>query len=168
MMNDRLRQLTASELLTIDGEVAMQQSWLHDDYKCTFILLARNRLGASWNIDDELRAMIGDINIFINKDERIGEISVMIAEENCRQQGYGAEAVQLLMRYAIDRLAISRFEARIDVDNVASVRLFGDKLGFVSTTLKPNVFNEITMEYIVDGREQQLTLPFEIGDYVDL
>jgi len=39
MSNEELRQLTASEELTLDEEYAMQRSWREDDDKLTFIIL---------------------------------------------------------------------------------------------------------------------------------
>ena len=40
---ERCAEMTASEPLTIEEEYEMQQSWLEDPTKCTFIVLDRTR-----------------------------------------------------------------------------------------------------------------------------
>lgn len=41
MENEEIRELTASLPLTIDEEYQMQQTWLNDKDKCTFIILSK-------------------------------------------------------------------------------------------------------------------------------
>lgn len=41
MENEEIRELTASLTLTIDEEYEMQQTWLNDKDKCTFIILSK-------------------------------------------------------------------------------------------------------------------------------
>jgi hypothetical protein len=41
MENEEIRELTASEPLSIDEEYRMQQTWLNDKDKCTFIILSK-------------------------------------------------------------------------------------------------------------------------------
>lgn len=41
MQNEEIQQLTASLPLTLDEEYQMQQTWLNDQDKCTFIILSR-------------------------------------------------------------------------------------------------------------------------------
>lgn len=42
MDNEEIRQLTASLPLTLDEEYCMQQTWLNDQDKCTFIILSKD------------------------------------------------------------------------------------------------------------------------------
>lgn len=42
MENEEIRQLTASLPLTLDEEYHMQQTWLNDQDKCTFIILSKD------------------------------------------------------------------------------------------------------------------------------
>ena len=43
MQSEEIRELTASLPLTLDEEYQMQQTWLNDKDKCTFIVLDRER-----------------------------------------------------------------------------------------------------------------------------
>jgi hypothetical protein len=85
---------TASEPLSLEEEHAMQRSWLEDDNKCTFIVLDSSRLPTDRTAtqEEEIAAMIGDVNIFLNDadDAHVGEIEVMIAETHARGRGCGA------------------------------------------------------------------------------
>ena len=93
MQDQYLLDVTASEPLTMEQEVQMQQEWRDDEKKCTFIILARDLLnssdGSNMNLPpapseneghhDEtiypelvkstLDAMIGDINLFLSEEE---------------------------------------------------------------------------------------------------
>lgn len=97
MQDPFLLDATASEPLTMEQEIKMQQEWRDDECKCTFIILARDLLSpgscsdgddnevhippAPINkgcneeqlypklIDQTLHAMIGDINLFLSQEE---------------------------------------------------------------------------------------------------
>lgn len=76
MKDPWLREMTASEPLSLEEEFAMQKSWREDDDKLTFIVLDKGRG----------EAMAGDVNLFLNdhEDRSTGEIEVMIAEAESR------------------------------------------------------------------------------------
>lgn len=57
------------------------------------------------------------------------EIGIALTESSERGQGYAAEALRLLIRYAFDELGLRRLWARVIEDNHPSLRLF-DSLGF--------------------------------------
>jgi Acetyltransferase (GNAT) domain len=84
MQNASLLEATGSEPLTLPQEYEMQESWRLDENKCTFIVLARDLLSTkipsntddSHNDDDNasfivnnLRAMVGDVNLFLSEQE---------------------------------------------------------------------------------------------------
>ena len=93
MQDPFLLEATASEPLTMEEEVEMQQIWRDDDRKCTFIILARDLLNRSDDeaedipprplsdeshqdsqsyptlVEDTLHAMIGDINLFLSEED---------------------------------------------------------------------------------------------------
>ncbi|XP_017007689.2 alpha/beta-tubulin-N-acetyltransferase 9 [Drosophila takahashii] len=147
MSNAELRQLTASEELTLDEEYAMQRSWRQDDDKLTFIILdaelyARDR--------DEISAMVGDTNLFLHQDpdtdQRVAEAEIMIAEPEARGKGFGREAMLLMLKYAQlqSHLKLDKFEVKIDMDNTTSLHLF-ESFRFVETA-RVEVFHEVTLE----------------------
>lgn len=58
MENEEIRELTASLPLTIEEEYEMQQTWLNDKDKCTFIILSKeifdrthDEIGMEYRID---------------------------------------------------------------------------------------------------------------------
>ena len=150
MSSEEVRELTASEPLSLDDEYAMRDSWEVDDDKLTFIVLRRDTydtalLAASATAPSrrvaecEVLAMVGDVNAFIYEDEEdaslhFAEMEVMIADKANRGHGFGLEAVYLLINYCAQRLPASlkltRFVAKIGEQNAASIGMF-KKLGFV-------------------------------------
>ena len=165
-----LLEMTGSEPLSYEEEVKMQQTWRDDEEKCTFILLSKELcekylipttddkienevcneppLGADF-IKNTLDAMIGDVNLFLSKedneesesvtdgdqndmenhcDRRIemkqAELDLMVAEENFRGKGIGKEAACMMMIYGAEKLGVRKFTVKIKEDNTASRHLF--------------------------------------------
>ena len=73
--------------------------------ECTFIILNKAVYEES---KDEIKAMIGDTNIFLSNDndDVIGEIEIMIAEKSFRSKGLGKEALLLMLRYGNKKLKV--------------------------------------------------------------
>ncbi|KAH8284134.1 hypothetical protein KR054_010845 [Drosophila jambulina] len=148
MSSETLRQLTASEELTLEEEYEMQRSWREDSDKLTFIILDA---GIYAQNQDEIAAMVGDTNLFLHsdsedEDQQVAEAEIMIAEPAARGKGYGREAMLLMLKYAQsqDQLKLAKFQAKIDMDNSASLHLF-ESFRFVETC-RVEVFHEITLE----------------------
>jgi hypothetical protein len=112
MEDEEIRELTASLPLSIDEEYEMQETWLNDKDKCTFIILSKeifdrthDEIGKTFVFFDllliYLESMIGDVNLFLNDQDDIhcGEIEIMIAEITARQKGYGIETLYTFLRY---------------------------------------------------------------------
>ncbi|UJR15881.1 hypothetical protein I4U23_002806 [Adineta vaga] len=154
MENEEVRELTASLPLTIEEEYEMQQTWLNDQDKCTFIILSNERFDQTHN---EIESMIGDVNLFLNDSDDIhcGEIEIMIADETARQKGYGMETLYTFLRYATEMLNITRFIVKIGLKNLPSIALFTKKLQF-QTIQTSEVFQEVTMERHVNEEFIQL------------
>ncbi|XP_054288151.1 N-acetyltransferase 9-like protein [Macrosteles quadrilineatus] len=142
MQSKELQELTASEPLTEEEEFEMQQSWLCDENKCTFIVLERRIYDENQN---EIEAMIGDTNLYLIEEDGslIGETGIMIAEESVRGRGRGREAILLMLRYGVEHLDVKRFLAKISLSNEISIKMF-KKLGF-EVESESSVFQEVTL-----------------------
>lgn len=136
MEDPEIRDLTASERLTLDQEYEMQQTWTNDPNKCTFIVFDRTGQDA---------IMAGDVNLFL--EGPVAEIDIMIAEKRCRGKGLGIEAVKMMMQFGASRLGISKFVAKIASHNHASLSLF-KKLGYVEVAYE-EAFDEHECEFVV-------------------
>jgi RimJ/RimL family protein N-acetyltransferase len=147
MKDPHLLEATGSEPLSLQEEIAMQQSWRDDPDKCTFIVLSREGC-CDENIDSDfvcrnLHAMVGDVNLFLSQDEeendrdegthdkrqQQAELDIMIAEKAYQRQGIGREASCLMMIYGAKYLGIRRYFCKINEDNTGSRALF-ERLGF--------------------------------------
>lgn len=157
MQSAELRDLTASEELTLEEEYAMQRSWQEDEDKLTFIVLARPLDRGIPDDDDEeldIKAlpMIGDVNLFFKhqRDDPEFEVEceVMIAEPAYRGQRRAHAALALLLSYARDALGVrtEAFVARIGASNARSIALFA-ALGF-GVVRAVVVFDEVEMRVV--------------------
>eukprot|EP00049_Salpingoeca_infusionum_P003272 m.65019 g.65019 ORF g.65019 m.65019 type:complete len:199 (-) comp12041_c0_seq1:51-647(-) len=144
MQDEELQQLTASEPLSLDEEYKMQQSWQEDQDKATFIILDKALLDVSAS---EVEAMVGDVNLFLNDQDskQVAETEIMVAEASARRKGFGREAMLLMMQYGIETLNITRFTAKISMDNNPSLALFHKSFGFQEVS-RSDVFQEVTLE----------------------
>ncbi|RUS90732.1 hypothetical protein EGW08_001536 [Elysia chlorotica] len=150
MESEELRELTASERLSLEEEYDMQRKWRESPDKCTFIILARDRYELDTFEDvvqREIGAMVGDVNIFfpsedISRDE--GEVEIMIADPSVRGKGFGRESLCLMMRYARENLGTKTFTSKIGFSNAASLHLF-QSLGFKEIS-RSDVFEEVTLQ----------------------
>ncbi|KAN0136477.1 acyl-CoA N-acyltransferase [Lactarius tabidus] len=165
MQSTELRDLTASEELTLEEEYAMQRSWQEDEDKLTFIILARPLERSipddddpeSQLTNDDIKAlpMIGDVNLFFKhqRDDPEFEVEyeVMIAEPAYRGQRRAHAALALLLSYARDTLSVrtESFVARIGASNARSIALFG-ALGF-NVVRTVAVFDEVEMRIVDPG-----------------
>lgn len=138
MKSEELQELTGSEPLTLEQEREMQMTWREDKDKCTFIVLNKESLH---NTGDEVLSMVGDTNLFL-KEDGSAEAEIMIAEVEARGKKFGWEAMLLMLRYGVEVLEISRFEVKIKMENIASMKMF-EKIGFVEES-RSDVFQEVT------------------------
>lgn len=113
-------------------------------------------------------AMAGDVNIYINEFDDHPEIEVMIAEPSSRRKGLAKEALQVMMRYAIENLHHRAFLAKILDHNTPSLSLFRS-LGYTETS-HSDFFKTTTLSLELSEQEIQnlKSIPYEIliDDYV--
>ena len=141
MADPWLREMTASEPLSLEEEYAMCESWQQSEDKLTFIVLDRAD-----------GAMAGDVNLFFHPwlreegqaEHAVAEVEVMIGEPAARRKGLASEALQLMMDYAAAELGTRRFVAKIKMVNEPSLALFGSKLGFTEVD-RDEGFGEVEM-----------------------
>ncbi|KAH9600501.1 GNAT domain [Trypanosoma melophagium] len=100
-------------------------------------------------------------------DERCFEISVMIAEPLFRRRGLGAEAVRLLLSYALDKLGATTFVAKILNTNNSSIQFFTNKLGFTKLKEVP-VFNEVHYYKRFSNNAEKEAWMAEVGYKLDV
>ena len=84
--------------------------------------------------------LAGDVNLFLNKEGEIpedeygpcmaAEVSIMIAEKQSQRKGLGQEVVATIMKYGSEKYGITHFIAKISFNNVPSIKIFEEKLGF--------------------------------------
>ena len=141
MKNEDLQHLTGSEPLTLEQEYVMQETWRDSDDKCTFIILHKKNYLKE---DNEIKAMIGDTNIFLRTEDSklYGEAEIMIADQNFRGQKLGWEAMHLMLLYGINHIKVQNYDVKIKMDNKASIKMF-EKIGFKETS-RSEIFEEIT------------------------
>ena len=143
MKDPALLEATGSEPLSLEEETEMQKSWRDDTDKCIFIVLAREKCSFDDGdfIANNRSAMVGDVNLFLTNEEvdedqesslyQQAEIDIMIAEQEFRGKGLGREACLLMMNFGAMKLNLRRFFSKISEENIASLALFEQKLGFI-------------------------------------
>ncbi|KAI8902280.1 GNAT domain-containing protein [Globomyces pollinis-pini] len=128
----------------------MQQSWLNDDQKCTFILLSPDTTKRVPPFEI-YGGMVGDINLYFNDHDSssTAEIEIMIAEKEARGKGIGQEALAIMIDYSITQLHVEYLISKIGFKNQSSLNLFS-KFGFVETS-RSEIFQEVTLQLQVDS-----------------
>jgi RimJ/RimL family protein N-acetyltransferase len=78
----------------------------------------------------EFACHIGNITLLnIHPTFRSAEISIIIGDQDSRGQGYGTEAIKLLVDHAFTRMNLNRLQAGAVEANIGSIRAF-EKAGF--------------------------------------
>jgi len=151
-MNEEMLKATSSEPLTLKEEYEMQNTWINDTDKITFILLDLKKWMSIRELDQdkinehEANCTFGDINMFLTEEgEAIeGEVSIMIALKEYRRKGHASNIVKCFINLLRAELGVTNVRAKIDLDNEASINLFKKKLNFVEESVcKP--FQQITL-----------------------
>lgn len=145
MQDPWLREMTASEPLSLEDEYKAQEEWLLDVNKQTFIIFDK-AVREQQILNDRTNntaGMCGDVNLFLMDEYasesyaptessphvQAAEIMIMIAEPWARRKGYAVEAVRAMMHFGVLAHGVRRYVAKIDDSNEASLGLF-TLLGF--------------------------------------
>lgn len=105
-------------------------------------------LGIEIQIKDKWK-MIGNCGFFnIEAIHRSAEVGIMIGEKSHWNQGYGTEAMQLLLKHGFETLNLNRIFLRVFDNNPRAIRAY-EKSG-----------------YVHEGRQRQAI--FTGGKYVDV
>ncbi len=68
---------------------------------------------------------IGAIGLMqINQRFQQAELGILIGEKDCWGQGYGREAIQLLVDFAFSELNLHRIYLRVDVSHIAGIKCY--------------------------------------------
>lgn len=74
---------------------------------------------------------IGFCGLFgISSDEGTAELGILLGEKDCWGQGYGPEALQVLLDHARDELGLCRISLCVHATNTRAIRAY-EKVGFV-------------------------------------
>ncbi len=93
--------------------------------------------------------MIGSTGFFnLDYKNRCAELGIMIGDKSCWNQGYGTEAVRLLVQHGFHTLNLNRIYLRVLENNPRAIRAY-EKAGFTH-----------------EGRQRQAE--FKDGQFVDL
>lgn len=88
-----------------------------------------------WRIDTAAGQPIGQIELVeINRLQRRAEMHLLIGENKVRGNGYGSEAIRLLLKHAFEELKLRRVYLIVDEDNQRAIRCF-EKAGFIKEGL---------------------------------
>lgn len=89
---------------------------------------------------------IGDIQIFPQSQDEIGEISLMIVDEKFRGHGIGNQVLKLYLDEFKNRY--KTIVAKVKYCNIPAIKLF-KKNGFMQENSIPNIFEEIELKLVM-------------------
>ena len=92
--------------------------------------LEEQRAAHAWMITTSDR-LIGSVRLhsFVEADRR-AQIAIGLLDSECLGQGYGTEALRLVLDHAFDGLGLHRISLRVLADNARAIRCY-TRLGFV-------------------------------------
>lgn len=124
---------------------AMEENWFESMLKRPpeeHPLMIEVRQGEAWS-------PVGDCSLFgIHWPIRSAEVGIFIGEKSLWNQGYGTEAMRLLLRHGFETLNLNRIYLRVFETNPRAVRSY-EKAGFT-----------------LEGRERQGM--YQDGQYIDV
>lgn len=91
--------------------------------------------------------IIGMTSITLEGNRNIGEIEILIGEENFQNRGLGTETMRLLVAYCFEELHLETIKLRVIKENIKAINCY-KKIGFVcnDTQVKKCIEDNKTME----------------------
>eukprot|EP01129_Flabellula_baltica_P007551 TRINITY_DN2954_c0_g1_i3.p2 TRINITY_DN2954_c0_g1~~TRINITY_DN2954_c0_g1_i3.p2 ORF type:complete len:185 (+),score=39.53 TRINITY_DN2954_c0_g1_i3:852-1406(+) len=142
LTDSAIQELTGTEPVSLEEEYQSQKDWESAQDRNIFIVLDKSIP----RDNQDGYAMAGDVNLFLEEGEEgeiIGELDIMIAEEQSRRKGIASRAIELMMQYAYEFKKVSKFIVKINDDNEPSLNLFR-KLNFQQVD-HSEVFQQTTL-----------------------
>lgn len=86
--------------------------------------------GVMWSIETLDGRLVGNLELRLNQQANRAELGIAIQDKTQWSQGYGTEAVRLVLAYAFRDLKLNRVELTTDEENHRAIRCY-EKVGFV-------------------------------------
>lgn len=138
-------EVTAGLTIFLPLSLADEEAWFENMLKnpaTQHPLVIETGEGETWR-------MIGNCGFHeIDWRCRSAEVGIFIGEKQCWNQGYGSEAMRLLLRHGFNTLNLNRIALQVYADNPRAVRSY-EKVGFVH-----------------EGRKRQGM--YKHGEYIDI
>jgi RimJ/RimL family protein N-acetyltransferase len=100
--------------------------------------------GVLWSIETLDGRLVGNTELRLNQQANRAELGIAIQDKTEWSQGYGTEAVRLVLSYAFRDLKLNRVELTTDEVNHRAIRCY-EKVGFVREGL-------LRQHRLVDGK----------------
>ncbi|HUF54857.1 MAG TPA: GNAT family protein [Dehalococcoidia bacterium] len=82
-----------------------------------------------WAIETTEGTLLGNVELRMSVNNLRGEVGIAIFDREYWGQGYGTEALKLVLEYAFGELELNRVELTTDHDNTRAIRSY-EKCGF--------------------------------------
>ncbi|TFH27585.1 MAG: N-acetyltransferase [Promethearchaeota archaeon] len=124
-MNDRevLQYLLMYKPLTLETEEQWFDQMITHENSLLFSILTLP------SPENENETLIGNVSIDIDHRNGVGSLGIIIGEKKYWGQGYGTEALRLLIAYAFDTLNLQRIEIEVFSSNPRALVCY-KKVGF--------------------------------------
>lgn len=126
---------SAQRLATPDGLNQWIQRQLKNQSKLFYSIIER-----------ENNKLIGVADA-IDRGNKVGEVLIIIGDAGYRSQGYGTEALKLLMQASWHKKRFDSLIAKIKVDNTASEKMV-IKAGFTIVCIETNSYNVKVKKFV--------------------
>ncbi len=128
-MNDReiLQYLLMYKPMTLEVEEKWFDQMIKQEGTILFSILTRS--------STEEEKLIGNVDIGIDHRNGVGSLGIIIGEKDYWGQGYGTEALRLLITYAFDTLNLQKVEIEVFSSNPRALACY-KKVGFIEEGLK--------------------------------